>query len=195
MDAQELGMLGSALAGGRDWSSIKQRGAVTCVLSRLQGAVERGNHPANPLPSESEHLQGWGGEDAATLMHHLSGHHLWLLQAPRDSWKPLGFLRHPSMEATYPVPRLAKGCGSWRQRGDAVGLVGCLPPCHHPGGSRMPGARSPMTHRPLCIQLRAMHWAQYGLILQRVSLLCCAVPGAGRSQAMGPGSCVTLMQG
>lgn len=82
---QKMGMLGSALAGGRDWSSIKQRGAVTRVLSCLQGAGERGNHPANPLLSESEHLQVWGGEDVATLLHHLfSRHHLWLLQPPRD---------------------------------------------------------------------------------------------------------------
>lgn len=42
---------------------------------------------------------------------------------------------------------------------------------------------------------RARHWAQQCLILQRVSLLNCTVPGAGRSQAMKAGSSMTLMQG
>lgn len=83
MDAEELGTLSSTLAGGWDWSSIKQRGAVTCVLSCLKGAGERGNHSANPLPSEAEHLQGWGG--CCQCLHHLfSRHPLWFLQPPRD---------------------------------------------------------------------------------------------------------------
>lgn len=82
MDAEELGMLSSALAGGRDCSSIKQRGAVTCVLSCLKQAGKRENHSTNPLPSEPEHLQGWGGKGLAAS--YFSSHHLWFLQSPRD---------------------------------------------------------------------------------------------------------------
>lgn len=180
MDAEELGILCSVLAGGRDWSSIKHRGAVICVLLRLQGAGERGNHPANPLPSEPEHLQGWDGKDVANLPCPtnplFSECHLWHLEAPqeiRQSWKSLRLLRYLSREATYLVPRLERGCSSWNSREDAVGLVGHLPLCHHPGESGRPGC--------LSNQLRAMHCAQYGLILQRVSLLGCTVPGARRS--------------
>lgn len=109
MDAEELGMLSSTLAGGWDWSSIKQRGAVTCVLSCLKGAGERGNHSANPLPSEPEHLQGWGGKDVASACIAFSpgipsGSHS--SQETGQSWKPLGYLKHPFGEVTYTVLRL-----------------------------------------------------------------------------------------
>lgn len=111
-DAEELGVLGSALAGGRDWSSIKQRGAVNCVLSCLQGAGERGNHPANPLLSKPEHPQGWDGEDAATLLHHLSSrHHLWFLQPPGDrpELETSGLLETPLQGNHIPCPQAGKG--------------------------------------------------------------------------------------
>lgn len=109
MDAEELGTLSSTLAGEWDWSSIKQRGAVTCVLSCLKGAGERGNHSANPLPSEPEHLQGWGGKDVTSACITFSpgipsGSHS--PQETGQSWKPLGYLKHPFGEVTYTVLRL-----------------------------------------------------------------------------------------
>ena len=189
MDAEELGVLGSALAGGRDWSSIKQRGAVTCVLSCLQGSGERGNHPVNPLPSEPEHLQGWDGEDAATLLHHLfSRHCLWLLQPPRDraELETSGLLETP-LEGSH-IPCSQAGKGMWQLEAKRR--------CSWPGGKSATllsrrgiwDARSRISHDSQspssvlkCNQLGAMHWAQHGLILQRVSLLGCAVPGSGKS--------------
>lgn len=107
MDAQELGTLSSALSGGWGWCSIKQRGAVTCVLSCLKGAGERGNHSANPLPSEPEHLQG--GKDVATVCIIFfpgvtSGSYN--PQERGQSRKPLGYLRLPFRKATYAVLRL-----------------------------------------------------------------------------------------
>lgn len=151
-----------------------------CVLLRLQGAGERGKYLANSLPSGPEHLQGWNGEDVANLpcpTHPLfSEHHFWHLEAPQEtgqSWKSLRFLRYLSREAAYVVHRLKRGCSSWNPREDAVGPVGHLPLCHHPGQFGVPGC--------LCSQLRATHWTQYGLILQQVSLLSYAMPGARRS--------------
>lgn len=115
MDAQELGTLSSALAGGWGWCSIKQRGAVTCVLSCLKGAGERGNHSANPLPSEPEHLQGWGGKDVAVVCIIFSPGVTSSSYNPQErgqSWKPLGYLRLPFRKATYAVlglPGLPQG--------------------------------------------------------------------------------------
>lgn len=103
MDAEELGTLSSALAGGRDWSSIKQRGAVTCVLSCLKGPGKRGSHSANPLPSQPEHLQGWGGKGVASVCITSGSYNP---QETGQSWKPLGYLRHPFKEATNAVLRL-----------------------------------------------------------------------------------------
>lgn len=185
MDAEELGVLGSALAGGRDWSSIKRRGAVNvCPLASAVGWRE-GKPPSKspPIQARAPARAGVRRMRPPCLITFSPGitSSSYRPQEIGQSWKPLGFLRHPSRETTCPVPRLARGCGSWRQRRDAVGLVGCLPPQHHPGESGMPGARSLVTHRAQCNQLGAMHWAQHGLILPWVSLWGCAVPGLRKS--------------
>lgn len=93
-------------------ASIKQRGAVICVLSCLKQAGKRGNRSIKPLPSEPEHLQGWGGKDVAIVCIIFcpgitSG--FYNPQEIGQSWKPLGYLRHSSREATYAVPSLATG--------------------------------------------------------------------------------------
>lgn len=169
-------MLSSALAGGRDCSSIKQRGAVTCVLSCLKQAGKRGNHSTNPLPSEPEHLQGWGGKGLAAS--YFSSHHLWFLQSPRDrtELETSGLLETP-LQGLF--------SGSQACNRDQTGCVGGVmelpsprkewspsppPPLpSHPRSQQFPDLGGPCC--PFCIPPRSGHSHNLGGICSNASLL------------------------